>query len=167
MRNLFRADWLRNLGRSVFTALLCVFISPMPSSGCGAAWSSEFANAARRALMSQHPILIIFMGSDWDEMSQRLDRDVLKHRDFGGYTKLNFVLLKVDFPQQQLQPPDVQASNVELAARYKIKSFPTLLLVGATGNEVARTVYRGETYEEFTAMFDHLKQNFQPPKASI
>jgi Thioredoxin-like len=161
------SNWLRRFGRASLTVALALAFAQSPAWGCGAAWSSEFANAARRALMSEHPILVIFLGSDWDEMSQRLDRDVLKHRDFGGYTKLNFVLLKVDFPQQQLQPPDVQTANVELAARYKIKSLPTLLLVDAEGKELARTVYRGETFEEFMTMFDGLKQGFHPTKGSI
>ncbi len=122
--------------------------------------------AAHRAQMSEHPILIIFMGSDWDEMSKTLDREVLKNPDFGGYTKLNFVLMKADFPQEQLQPPDVQVANLEMAAKYKIKSFPTLLLVDSNGNELARTVYQGWKFEEFMTNMNALAQQARTPKAN-
>ncbi len=154
------------LARVALALLLGLSFSPVVSYGCGAAWSNEFAVAAHRSQMSEHPILIMFLGSDWDQMSQTLDREVLKNSNFGGYSKLNFVLLKADFPQEQLQPPDVQAANLQLAAKYQIKSFPTLVLVDSNGNELARTTYDGWTFDQFMARMDGITRKLQAAKAN-
>ncbi len=159
MKNISQKLRTRKLALAATLALLIVAgFGLATSKACNAAWSTEFSRASQSAKMAGRPILIIFLGSDWDEKSMTMEHQIFKNPDFGGYARLNFVLLKVDFPQLQLQTPEMQAANERLATEYKVHSFPTLLLVDDTGAELARTVYDGEKFPEFMTMMATLKQ---------
>jgi thioredoxin-related protein len=106
------------------------------------AWLTDFAAAQKAAKETGKPILINFSGSDWCGWCIKLDKEVFAKLEFTSYAKDNLVLVHADFPMRKEQPEKEAAQNKKLAATYGVKGYPTILLVDATGKEVARTGYR-------------------------
>jgi len=115
------------------------------AAGCapaGDGWLTDFEQARKAAAKRGVPILADFSGSDWCGWCIKLDKEVLSQEEFKAFAKENLVLFVADFPQRKQQPEEVAAQNKELAARYGVRGFPTVLLIDAKGKEIARTGYR-------------------------
>jgi protein disulfide-isomerase len=105
-------------------------------------WHDSFEAAREQALVSGKPILADFTGSDWCHWCVKLHDDVFAKEDFEVWARENVVLLELDFPQRSRQDSEIQAQNEKLASLYGIEGFPTVLLLDAQGNELARTGYQ-------------------------
>lgn len=117
------------------------------------AWIQNFEEAKRLAAETKRPILADFTGSDWCGWCIKLDKEVFSQAAFQTYAEANLVLFVADFPRKA-QADDLKKQNRQLADQYGIEGFPTILLLDATGKELARTGYRPDGAEEYVA---HLK----------
>ena len=104
-------------------------------------WHDSFEAARQQALVSGKPILADFTGSDWCAWCVKLKKDVFSKAEFEEWARENVVLLELDYPQSSRQAPEIKAQNEKLASVYAIDSYPTVLLMDAQGNELARTGY--------------------------
>lgn len=123
------------------------------------AWIESFADAQTTARETGNPILADFTGSDWCVWCVRLKKEVFSQEAFKEYAKANLVLFKADFPQRTPQAEDLKQQNRELATRYGIQGFPTILLLDAGGKELARTGYQAGGAEKYV---DHLRELLAP-----
>ncbi len=105
-------------------------------------WLTDFEEAKLQAAEKKVPILANFSGSDWCGWCIKLDSEVFSKEEFLSYAKDNLVLLTLDFPSHKKQEKAIADQNKDLAARYGIKGYPTILVLDATGKEIARTGYR-------------------------
>ena len=105
-------------------------------------WLENYAEALAAAKQLKRPVLIDFTGSDWCGWCIRLDREVFSQKAFIKYAKRDLVLLKLDFPQRKKLSEALQKQNRELAKKFGIRGFPTIVIVNSEGNEIARTGYR-------------------------
>ncbi|MBT3191815.1 MAG: thioredoxin family protein [Verrucomicrobia bacterium] len=105
-------------------------------------WMTSFEEAKAAAAEKNLPIVANFSGSDWCGWCIKLDKEVFSQEDFLAYAKDNVILLGLDFPSRKPQEPAIAKQNKMLAAKYAIKGYPTILLLDATGKELARTGYR-------------------------
>ena len=144
----------------------------LAANGCGApsksgaakAWLTDFEAARKEAAKRNVPILADFSGSDWCGWCIRLDREVFSKPAFKKFAKEKLVLFLADFPSRKEQPPALKAQNEKLATRYKIEGFPTVLLLDATGKELARTGYQAGGAEAYVK---HLAKLIpKPPPAT-
>jgi protein disulfide-isomerase len=110
--------------------------------GASEVWLTDVAQAKKQAAELKRPILANFSGSDWCVWCVRLDKEVFAKPEFQKYAKDNLVLLSVDFPRRKSQPKPLDDQNKALAIQYGIEGYPTILLLDATGKEIARTGYR-------------------------
>ncbi|MDA8563333.1 thioredoxin family protein [Mariniblastus sp.] len=104
-------------------------------------WHDSFEAAREQALVSGKPILADFTGSDWCSWCVKLKKDVFNKPEFEAWARENVVLLELDYPQRSRQSSEIQAQNEKLASLYSIDSYPTVLLLDAQGNQLARTGY--------------------------
>jgi len=104
-------------------------------------WHDSFEAAREQSLVSGKPILADFTGSDWCSWCVKLRKDVLNKTEFEEWARDNVVLLELDFPQRSRQDPEIKAQNEKLASLYGIDSYPTVLMLDAQGNQLARTGY--------------------------
>ena len=118
-------------------------------------WGTNFAAAKEAAAERGVPILVDFTGSDWCGWCIRLKEEVFKQDAFVEYAKENLVLLKLDFPMRTELPADLREQNEALRERFRIRGFPTILLLNADGEELARTGYRPGGPE---AYIEHLQE---------
>ena len=105
-------------------------------------WHDSFEAAREQALVSGKPILADFTGSDWCHWCIKLHDDVFVTEEFQEWARENVVLLELDFPQRSRQDSEIKAQNEKLSSLYGIEGFPTVLLLDAQGNELARTGYQ-------------------------
>lgn len=105
-------------------------------------WLLRFADAQEAAKKENKVIFVNFTGSDWCPWCVRLNDEVLKQKAFLDYAGKELVLLKIDFPRRIPQSKEQKESNQELAEKYGIQGFPTILLLDAEGKVLARTGYR-------------------------
>lgn len=118
-------------------------------------WLTDFAQAQKTAAEKKLPILVDFSGSDWCGWCIKLDKEVFSQDDFKNYAKDNVVLFLADFPRKTKQADKLKKQNEELAAKYQVEGFPTVLLLDATGKVLARTGYQPGGA---AAYVQHLKQ---------
>ena len=124
------------------------------AGGDDGTWLSNVEAAKKTATRLGRPIFINFSGSDWCYWCKKLDAEVLSQDAFKEYAKGNLVLMIADFPRRKKLPAKTSRQNEELARKYDVKGFPTLLLIDAGGSVLARTRYREGGAEAYV---QHLK----------
>jgi protein disulfide-isomerase len=129
-----------------------------------AEWLDSFEEAMQMSASSGKPVLANFTGSDWCVWCQRLDEEVFAHPKFADWASENVVLLKLDYPVRLgRQSEKLKSQNAELKDRYGVDSYPTVLLIDASGNELGRTGYvKGGPDEWIPAVQSILSRAVQP-----
>ena len=118
-------------------------------------WLENYTEALAAAKSLKRPVFIDFTGSDWCGWCIKLDREVFTQKEFIRYAKNDLVLLKLDFPQRKKISEAQQKQNMELAQKFGIRGFPTIVIVDAEGKEIARTGYRSGGDKKYVK---HLKE---------
>jgi len=136
----------------IISSLLWLAMAGFVAADC--LWYTDFEQAKKAAVEKNLPILADFSGSDWCGWCIRLDKEVFSKDDFAKYAKDNLVLFLADFPRQKELPEKQAKQNEDLAARYGIQGFPTILLLDSTGKVLAETGYQAGGAEAYV---DHIK----------
>jgi len=123
---------------SVLAALMTMVTVGMAES----LWGTDFEAAKEEAAERGVPILVDFTGSDWCGWCIRLKEEVFEKDAFIEYAKEHLVLLELDFPMRKELPEALREQNEKLRERFQIRGFPTILLLDAEGEELARTGYQ-------------------------
>lgn len=126
--------------RSAILALaLC--LPGFSSARADANWLTDFQKAQQEAKASHKLLLINFTGSDWCPWCIRLHREVFSQNEFADYAKNNLVLVVADFPRAKPVSREVRKQNSELAQRFNVEGFPTIVVLNGDGKEVAELGY--------------------------
>jgi protein disulfide-isomerase len=123
------------------------------------AWVTDYKKAQEEAKASHKLVLVDFTGSDWCGYCIQLDRAILSRPEFKDYANKNLVLLEIDFPRRKAQSIETKKQNAELAERYQVEGFPTLVVLNGDG----KTVWRYDGYfsgglTAFLAELDRLRK---------
>jgi thioredoxin-related protein len=119
-------------------------------------WVTDFEQAQQTASQQNKDLFLYFTGSDWCMWCIRLDREVLTDAAFITPSQEDFVFVKIDFPRNRSgQSQAIQQQNAELAERYAVQGYPTVVLADAEGNSYARTGYQPGGG---TAYLEHVRQ---------
>lgn len=118
-------------------------------------WQTDFKKALSDAAQSHRNILLDFTGSDWCHFCIKLDAEVLNTPEFKTFAESKFVCVKLDFPRQQQQNADLKKQNSELAKKFAVRGYPTIIILSPEGELIGRqTGYMGNGKEEY---IEHLK----------
>jgi protein disulfide-isomerase len=122
-------------------------------------WLTSYDAALKQSKKTGRPILVDFTGSDWCRYCVMLEDEVFSKPAFRKWAKDRVVLLRLDFPRAKPQPKAVAKANQDIAMRYRITGFPTILFLTANGDVVGKYGYDrgGATYWTKTA--DLILQN--------
>ena len=126
--------------RSVFLGLALLVLGS--SVRAESVWMTDLAKAQAEAKASHKLLLLDFTGSDWCIWCKKLHSEVFSQPEFESYAKDHLVLLTVDFPRRSPLASDVQKQNEELAAKYKIEGFPTIIVLNDAGKKVGELGYQ-------------------------
>jgi protein disulfide-isomerase len=116
-------------------------MAPKPAAGGNGEWIDSYEAALAAAQASKRPILIDFTGSDWCGWCIKLHKEVFDTPEFKQWASEKVVLLKADFPHRTPIAPEVKQQNQQLAAKFQIDGYPTIVVIDATGKELARSGY--------------------------
>lgn len=123
------------------------------------AWGTDLAKAQETAKKEKKMVLLDFTGSDWCPPCKAIHAKVLTSPEFSAFAKSNLVLVELDFPKTKEQPEALKAANKELAKKYEIRGFPTIIVLDADGKEVFRKVgYGGTSAADYVAELEKLKK---------
>lgn len=137
---------------------LLVGVSVLASSG----WMTDMDKAMELSEKSGKPILADFSGSDWCGWCIKLDKEVFSQKIFKDFAKDNLILVLVDFPQSKPMPEKLKNQNQALAQKYKIRGYPTVLLLDSKGKVIIRTGYQSGGPQKYV---DFLKSKMPDKKA--
>lgn len=122
-------------------------------------WFTDFDKAKAAADRDGKDMFIEFTGSDWCPPCIQFHETILRYKNFSDYANQRFVLLKLDFPRGETdQTPDERAKNDQLAANYRVDSFPTILLADSKARVYSQFGFQPMTIREFA---EHLEQQVQ------
>ena len=108
----------------------------------GEGWSADFKAASEQAKTEGKYMLLDFSGSDWCGWCIKLNKEVFSQTEFKTYAQENLVTVKLDFPRRKELPEETKKQNQELAQKYKIRGYPTVIVLSPEGELVERTGYR-------------------------
>ncbi|HEX7262087.1 MAG TPA: thioredoxin fold domain-containing protein [Luteolibacter sp.] len=138
-------------------ALVALYCSGFALAG-GEGWSIDFAAAKKEAAESKKDLLLDFTGSDWCPPCIMLNKEILSQDAFKAGVKDKFVLMELDYPKDKSKlSEDTIKQNEELAKKYQIKGFPTILLCDAEGKPFAATGYQPGGPEAYVKHLDTLR----------
>ncbi len=104
-------------------------------------WETDFKKASSIAKTSGKYLLLDFSGSDWCGWCIRLEKEVFSQDAFKDFAKENLVCVLVDFPSAKEQTKELKQQNQDLARKYKIKGYPTIIILSPDGKHVGKTGY--------------------------
>lgn len=105
-------------------------------------WYTNLGAAMAAARAERKVILVNFTGSDWCPWCIRLHDEVFSKPPFLDYASRHLILLTVDFPREKWQTPAQRRENEDLARRYSVRGYPTILILDPEGRVIGRTGYR-------------------------
>lgn len=94
---------------------------------------TNFEAAAQRAEQEGKLLLVEFTGSDWCGACMQMHRSVLDKPEFAAGIRHGFIPVYLDYPRKTEQPAELKKQNSELARRFAIQGFPTLLVLTPAG----------------------------------
>jgi len=105
-------------------------------------WITNIDVATKEAAEKQLPILVNFTGSDWCQWCFKLHDEVFVQEAFEKYAKENLILLEVDFPKNNKQTTETKKRYQQLANKFSVRGYPTILLMNSNEVEISRTGYQ-------------------------
>jgi protein disulfide-isomerase len=104
-------------------------------------WENNLDQAIQQAKKENKAVLVNFTGSDWCIWCKRLSSEVFQQKEFKNYADENLVLVMLDFPKDKPQSAETQSYNQNLAQKYGIQGFPTILIFDSQGKLAGQTGY--------------------------
>jgi len=104
-------------------------------------WEDNLETALQKAKAENKAVLVNFTGSDWCQWCIRLSDEVFSKSEFEDYAEDNLILVRLDFPRSIEQSAETKTYNNQLAQRYGVQGFPTILLFNSQGQMVLQTGY--------------------------
>ena len=112
-------------------------------------WQTDFEAAKAKANAEHKLLLVDFSGSDWCPWCKKMKSDVFDTQRFKIESRQQYILVNLDYPNENNLPPEVKRQNNELRKQYKVNVYPTICLMSPKGEMVARTGYLSGGPEDF------------------
>ncbi len=121
-------------------------------------WLTNYKQAQDEAKSNKKLLLLDFTGSDWCGWCIRLEKEVFSKPEFKEYANKNLVLLEVDFPRAKEQTGAQRAENSDLAEKYEIQGYPTIIVLDGEGKKIGEFGYTAGGPSAFIAELDKLRK---------
>ncbi len=122
------------------------------------AWLTDYKKAEQQAKSEKKLVLLNFTGSDWCGWCIRLNKEVFSQPQFKEYASKNLVLVELDFPRGKSQPAAEKMQNEELAQKFQIQGFPTIVVLNADGKIVGELGYTEGGPSTFLAELEKIRK---------
>jgi len=116
-------------------------------------WFDNVQKAIDLGKKEKKPVLALFTGSDWCPPCQKLEKNILLQPAFKEFAKKHLVLLFLDYPQTAKLDDKVKRQNDDLAKKFSVEGYPTIIVLSPDGHKAAWT------HVGYTALFLEELQN--------
>jgi len=96
-------------------------------------WLTNLPQALAQAKQENKNVLVDFTGSDWCGWCMKLEKETFSKPEFLDFAQSHLVLMRIDFPRRQPLPADVQQVNNDLAKKYNVHGYPTVVELSPDG----------------------------------
>lgn len=134
--------------------LISAFALPKEKKEVSIEWMTDYDAAVAKAKKEKKDLLLNFTGSDWCGWCKKLSGEVFVHESFAKFANKNLVCVTVDFPRRKKISPEESQQNKELAGRYGIQGFPTIIILDKNEKPLLRTGYQAGGPEKY---IEHLQ----------
>jgi protein disulfide-isomerase len=121
-------------------------------------WLTSYDQAQKEAQAKKRLLLMDFTGSDWCGWCIMLDKEVFSQPEFKEYASKNLVLLELDFPRMKPMAPETMKQNEELAMKYGIQGFPTVVVFDSSGKPLGALGYTTGGPQAFIEQLERLRK---------
>ena len=122
-------------------------------------WVTDYKKAQEDAKAGKKLMLLEFTGSDWCGWCMKLDKEVFSTPEFQNYASRNLILVKVDFPRRRQQTEALKKQNAQLAQKYDIQGFPTIIVLNGQGEKLGELGYMEGGPSPFLAKLETLPKS--------
>ena len=122
-------------------------------------WVTDYKKAQEDAKAGKKLMLLEFTGSDWCGWCMKLDKEVFSTPEFQNYASKNLILVKLDFPRRRPQTEALKKQNEQLAQKYGIQGFPTIIVLNGQGEKVGELGYMEGGPSPFLAKLETLPKS--------
>jgi thioredoxin-related protein len=122
-------------------------------------WVTDYKKAQEAAKAGKKLMLLDFTGSDWCGWCMKLDKEVFSTPEFQNYASRNLILVKLDFPRRRPQTEALKKQNEQLAQKYGIQGFPTIIVLNGQGEKVGELGYMDGGPSPFLAKLETLPKS--------
>lgn len=128
-----------------------------------AEWLADFDKAVEKAKAEKKDLLVDFTGSDWCGWCIKLHDEVFSQPEFAAAGK-GYVFVSLDYPHSDEAKAKVPnpARNQELAQKYAVQGYPTVLLMTADGDVFGRTGYERGGAAKYVESLGKLRESGRP-----
>ena len=105
-------------------------------------WYENYEEAKTVVQDSGKTLLINFTGSDWCSWCIKLKDEVFNKESFNKYAKENLVLMIADFPKRKVLANEIKIQNQQLASKFGVRGFPTVVLLNSELEVIGITGYQ-------------------------
>lgn len=114
------------------------------------AWQTNYTAALKTAEKGGKDILLVFTATDWVQICELFDRDILRQKDFIERASTDFELVHLEYPKEGYkQSAFLKKQNALLRNAYRISAFPIVMLTDVEGRPYAMTGYQSITPAQF------------------
>lgn len=122
-------------------------------------WYTNLAAAMQQAKRTNLQILVLATGSDWCPPCMKLEKEIFSHKEFYKSAAGKVILVKADFPRRRQQTPEERKQAGEIAERFGVSAFPTVLLLDSSGKVLDKQVgYRNSSPKSYLKKFKGFKK---------
>ncbi len=140
-----------------FLPLIALLTLVASSSAAKDGWLDDLEKAKAQAKAENKKILLDFTGSDWCGWCKKLDAEVFSQQGWKDYAAKKLVLVEVDFPRGFQLPEATKKQNDELAKKFKVQGYPTIVILSASGTRKGELGYTPGGPEAFIKALEHAK----------
>jgi len=128
------------------------------SLGSKPGWTTNYEQGQQEAQAGHKLVLLNFTGSDWCGWCKLLDQEVFSQPQFKDYASKNLVLVEVDFPKRKPIADAIKNQNLQLAIRYQVQGFPTIVVLNGDGKLVGELGYMEGGPAVFIAQLERIRK---------
>jgi protein disulfide-isomerase len=104
-------------------------------------WITSFELAKSEARKTHKLIMVYFSGSDWEDWTQKLDKEVFSTPMFKIWASEHVIPMQVDFPRDRRLAGMLKAQNEKLKTEYTVSKVPTIVFLDPSAAPVQRASY--------------------------
>ncbi|MBA3957166.1 MAG: thioredoxin family protein [Parachlamydiaceae bacterium] len=105
-------------------------------------WLTNYDEAVKQSRSLSKPIVLFFTGSDWCGWCIKLENESLGTNEFAETAGDKFIFVKLDFPLNSKQSPEITAQNKRLQRQFDVTGYPTIVILDSKQQKIGTTGYR-------------------------